>query len=73
MRKSSKKLVSFYVDLLRLQLPKNYSVGTVRNVLELLIRIINFEEFRKIADDCEAKLLTNIAHFAGFGRGWGSS
>ena len=69
MRKSSKELVPFYVDLLRLQLLKNHSVGTVRNVLELLSRIINFEEFRKIADDCEAKLLAEIAHFEGFGRG----
>ena len=71
--KISKELVLFYVDLLRLQLLKNRSVGTVRNVLELLSRIINFEEFRKIADDCEAKLLAEIAHFEGFGRGWGSS
>ena len=40
--KTSEKLVPLDVDRLRLQLLKNHSTGTVRNVLELLRRIINF-------------------------------
>ena len=40
--KTSEELVPLDVDRLRLQLLKNHSTGTVRNVLELLRRIINF-------------------------------
>ena len=40
--KTSEELVPLDVDRLRLQLLKNHSTGTFRNVLELLRRIINF-------------------------------
>ena len=40
--KTSEELVALDVDRLSLQLLKNHSTGTVRNVLELLRRIINF-------------------------------
>jgi len=40
--KTSEDLVPLDVDRLRIRLLKNHSIGTVRNVLELLRRIINF-------------------------------